>query len=493
MSSGAADFHAPSLQYDGLNQEEFMNHKRPQRSPPAANYQPEFSDSNPQWLSLNVDHDYPNANPENGVMSKAVKRQKMVQNGQFASASAPQSNYGQGLITGGSSPAHPSGKLSEQLDKNSGPVHASPHWDPELAKLRIPGTSIDEEILDDLMHEFKSRTGELLAVRNLILVDEGFSHLRDHLPVKLYEVPIDPFLYQIRIALAPEFVEHSINPEPNLCTLNPKRKIMKQVTSLIAWLLYINAAVLRNLNATGTMSTNRKLVDWVFNKIFEPQNSLPVIGRFRSQDMQAFTKGNEFGPIQKMLITLLSSSLRSNREPQTAVRIINNYYENECPEVLCALKSGKLPDLRSLAIESKKSNVIIGSGLDEGSWIQEIGNFPVRSLQQLPESLKPKFGTTDTLNCWIRMRLGAEKLELSSHIMQILSVRNPPMSQSYSFNFNDSKFPVVITSSNKPTRCHRKFCLISTPGKRFPRQGHDNCMFNCFPGFAFILQKRLNK
>ncbi|KNZ47744.1 putative signal peptide protein [Puccinia sorghi] len=92
LHSSAEDFHAPFLQYDGLNQEGFINHKQPQGSPPVADYQPGFSNSNPEWLSRNVDHDYPNTNPENGVMSTATKRQKTSRNGQLATP-APQSNY----------------------------------------------------------------------------------------------------------------------------------------------------------------------------------------------------------------------------------------------------------------------------------------------------------------------------------------------------------------------------------------------------------------
>ncbi|KNZ54574.1 hypothetical protein VP01_2910g6 [Puccinia sorghi] len=222
------------------------------------------------------------------------------------------------------------------------------------------------------------------------------------------------------------------------------KKIMKQTISLIMWLLYINAAVLKHLNATWIISPHRKLVDWIFNMIFEPQNSLPVIGRFSSQDIQAFAKGKEFGPIQRMLITLLSSSTWSSREPQTAVMIISNYYENECLEVSHALKSGQLPDLRSFAIQSKNSNVRIGSGFDEASWIQELGNFPVRSLQHLPESLKPKFYTRDILNERIFVNLGPSKPELSDNILKILSAEKPSMYQSFNFKFNDSKFPVVI-------------------------------------------------
>ncbi|KNZ55102.1 hypothetical protein VP01_2769g5 [Puccinia sorghi] len=183
--------------------------------------------------------------------------------------------------------------------------------------------------------------------------------------------------------------------------------------------------------------------------IFEPQNSLPVIGRFRSQDIQAFTKGKEFGTIQKMLITLLSSTIRSRRETQTAMMIISNYYENECPEVSHALKSGQIPHLRSLVIQYKSSGVRIGSVFDEGSsWIQELGNFPIRHLKQLPESLKPNFFTTDTPKGRIRVNLGPRKEEvkeeLSDNVMKIFSARNSYMSQSFSFNFNDSKLPVLI-------------------------------------------------
>ncbi|KNZ55100.1 hypothetical protein VP01_2769g3 [Puccinia sorghi] len=89
----AEDFHAAFPQYDGLNQEGFIDHKQPQGSPSAAHYQPGLSNSNPQWLSCHVDHEYSNANPEKGAISKAAKRQKTVQNGQF-STPAPQSNCG---------------------------------------------------------------------------------------------------------------------------------------------------------------------------------------------------------------------------------------------------------------------------------------------------------------------------------------------------------------------------------------------------------------
>ncbi|KNZ55101.1 hypothetical protein VP01_2769g4 [Puccinia sorghi] len=153
--------------------------------------------------------------------------------------------------------SHPIGTLSEQLDKNSTPVNSTPSWDPEISKLSIASTSIDEEILRDFMHEFKSRTGQLLSVRNLVLADEGFAHLSNHLPVKIYEFSMNPLLYQIRVELAPEFVKNS---NPQLLTLNPKGKIMKQVTRLIEWLLYINSAVLRNLNATENISNNGKLL-----------------------------------------------------------------------------------------------------------------------------------------------------------------------------------------------------------------------------------------
>ncbi|KNZ56896.1 hypothetical protein VP01_2291g2 [Puccinia sorghi] len=549
LHSSADDFHAPFLQYDELNQEGFINHKRPQGSPPAAHYQPGFSNSNPEWLSWNVNHDYPkDANPENGVISEATKRQKTVQNDQFATP-APQSNYGfdtacatgttnkdmfwpvgikepvfqsipnheferpqedpnasqlhkeslpsefqhfndlmwlsplenveqaspspleqqllpdsasPGLVTGGNSAEHTIVKLSEQLDKEFQPVHLILPWDPELAKLRISGTSIDEEILKGFMHKFELCTGKLLSFKNLKFLDVGFSHLGQKLPVLLYEFSINPLLYQIRVEIAPEFFNHNINPK--LPRKNTKEKIMKQVAKLILWLLYINAAVLRNLSVTGTMSTNHKLVDWIFNEIFEPQNSLPVIGRFGSQDIQAFKKGKEFGPIQRMLITLLSSSLRSSREPQTAVMIISNYYETKCPEIMCALKSGKLPDLRSLAIQSKVSNVRIGSGLDEGSWFQELGNFPVRSLQQLPESLKPNSYSIDPFSC-IRMNLQPIKQELSGHIMKILSARNTPIFHSGSFIFKDSQLPVVIKLIKEPFNQGRKHgwvCLLHT-------------------------------
>ncbi|KNZ55296.1 hypothetical protein VP01_2719g4 [Puccinia sorghi] len=343
---------------------------------------------------------------------------------------------------------HPIGRSSQDLDRNSTPVNARLLWDTALSKLSITDTSIDVEIQKDLMKELRSRTANLLMFKHLQLLDEGFAHLRDHLPVRIFKFSMNPLLYQIRVELAPEFVKQGVNP--NSLTSNDKRKIMKQVTKLISWLLHINISVLRNLQTTGIMSSNRKLVDWIFKNIFEPQNSLPVIGRFSGQDIQAFTKGKEFGPIQQILITLLSSSLSSSREPQTAVMIISHYYENECPEVSRALKSGQLPDLRSLTIQSTRSNSRIGRGLDEGSsWIQELGNFPVRSLEQLPESLKPKVCNQDPLKGRIGMKLRPRKQELSGHIMEIFSQRKCYMSQSFSFKFHDSKFPVMIVRKNE--------------------------------------------
>ncbi|KNZ51986.1 hypothetical protein VP01_373g2 [Puccinia sorghi] len=355
-----------------------------------------------------------------------------------------------GLVTGGSSPENPIGELSEQSDNNSAPVQASLLWDPMLAELTIPSTSIDEEMMGEFMHEFKLRTGSLLLVKNLKLMDQVFTHLVDHLPLKIYQFSKEPLLYQIKVAISPAFFTHS-----DSCPMNHKAKILKQITRLISWLLYLNAVVLRNLDTTETLSTNSKLVDWIFNKIFEPQNSLPVIGRFNNQDIQAFKKGKEFGPVQIMLINLLSSPLLSKREPQTAMMIISNYYENEFPEVFSALKNGQIPDLRSLAIESEKYDIRVGSGFDEGSWIQELGNFPVRSLKLLPETLKPKLSHQNPFKGFVDESLVTRKLELLDDIMQILILKNPPVSQFSSFRFNDSKMPVAITSiknGNNPGR-----------------------------------------
>ncbi|KNZ57923.1 hypothetical protein VP01_203g11 [Puccinia sorghi] len=605
LPSSAEDFLAPFLQHDEMNQEGFIEYKPPQGNPLVTHYQPGLFDSNSQWLGWNVDHEDPNANLENGVMSMAAKRQKTVHDGQFATP-ALQSNYGfdtsfatgttnedtfwpvgiiepmfqsmptheferpeedsnvsqlceeflssefrhlddlswfsslghvqpassspheeqlvpgvlipaepklqsiashqltsphddliysgkdkqllselenfddvswplhhaygsndypqdgahnqiqshppldnhqdmqaspsSRLVTGGSSPVPPIGKLSVKLDKNSAPVHDNLVWDPKIAELTIPSTSIDEEIMREFMHKFILRTGNLLKSQNLKKVDEGFNaHLRDQLPVKLYRFSKNPVLYQIKVTISPEFAKN-----PDDFPLNRERKILKQVTNLISWLLYLNSAVFRNLDATETLSNNHKLVDWIFNQIFEPQNSLPVIGRFRKQDIQAFTKGKEFGPIQTMLITLLSSSLGSRREPQTALMILSNYYEYECPEVMFALKNGQIPDLRSLAIESHKPKMIVGSGLDEGSWIQNLGNFPVRSLKLLPESLKPKFVYADPLRGFILPDWGPREPETLDHIRKIASARIP-RTQSRSYKFNDSKFPIVIT------------------------------------------------
>ncbi|KNZ59133.1 hypothetical protein VP01_1797g3 [Puccinia sorghi] len=280
----------------------------------------------------------------------------------FSNHENRQDSSSSGLVNGGSLQEHPIGELSEQLDKNSAPVH-SMSWDPELAQLTIPNDSIDEEILREINQRFESRAGDLLEVNNLKQLPEEFAHLTGNLPVTLYIFPMKPLLFQIKVELSPEFIKNDIKEK--FSGLNYRQKIMKQVTSLISWLLYIDAAVMRNLDPKGTISTNQKLVDWIFNQIFEPQNSLPVIGRFSIHDIQAITKALKFGPIQIMLITLLSSTEWSIREPQTAVMIMSHYYESEFPELSCALKSGPLPDLRSLAIQSKNLDIRIGGCNEE--------------------------------------------------------------------------------------------------------------------------------
>ncbi|KNZ54680.1 hypothetical protein VP01_2886g3 [Puccinia sorghi] len=351
-----------------------------------------------------------------------------------------------GLTIGQSILAHSTGDSSEQMDKNYGSIYASKEWDPDLAQLNIPDDSKDHNLLQKFFNDFNRRARGKLIVKSIYHVDLPRADL-NHLPVALFKIR-KSCLYLIRVLCIPQYRNPKFHK--SLASQNPPQKIVNHFSRLIDWLLFINTALLKRLHARGSMinksdeaDSNRRLIDWFFEQTFDPSNSWPVVGTITRQ--VALAPGNTFGPIQEIIITCLSSPLKLKRELQTAVLLVSHYYQYQFPKMLEALGSGQLANFKSLINDAIASRMKIGNGFNEGNWIEKLGNFPVRSLQSLPEALRP---SRNLFTKHYKAKPGIEEEKLREYIKVILSASRKgfPIWELDRVNFNPEDYPVLIAN-----------------------------------------------
>ncbi|KAA1113463.1 hypothetical protein PGT21_032107 [Puccinia graminis f. sp. tritici] len=136
------------------------------------------------------------------------------------------------------------------------------------------------------------------------------------------------------------WIEHDPNIlAPSQNSIQRSQKLSYHFGGLIQWFLFINTAVLRKLNAGKTtldhseFDSHQQLIDWLFKESFHPEHCAPILGMISFVDFNAFKKGKEFGPTQRLLIKFLSSVQQPGEAPQVAISIIRLYYYNFQPEI----------------------------------------------------------------------------------------------------------------------------------------------------------------
>ncbi|KNE90192.1 hypothetical protein PSTG_16374 [Puccinia striiformis f. sp. tritici PST-78] len=172
-------------------------------------------------------------------------------------------------------------------------------------------------------------------------------------------------------------------------------RILPMFVKLIEWLLFVNKLVLINM-VEGNMSyqdqyiSHQKLVNWLFNQAFNPEGLiLPVLG---------FTpniEGKDFGPIQEILSSYLSQTLKSNEALETSTSIIRYYYNNIQIEDLKWIENvdgNQICEkyLKRLIYHSIQSGFIVDDPILRPENISsQFGNFRIPPTSYFPETMRP--------------------------------------------------------------------------------------------------------
>ncbi|KNZ60281.1 hypothetical protein VP01_1580g3 [Puccinia sorghi] len=379
--------------------------------------------------------------------------------------------FSPGSVTLRSLGEHPLSDVFDQSDNHPRLVHASPRTAAEFEKLKIPPDSIGDDFLIRFTRKFTDSIEKKFPRPSGVPISHHNPDLTDPLPVLFYRV-VRSSDYQIRVALAPEFVK----PHKSAIAQNPPEKICNQMIEFIKWLLFINTALLRKSQPTGSMheesKSHQKLIDWLFIETFEPREGVPVIGKINHQDFMALEKGKVFGPIQKNIIQFLSSPKRPSQAAQTAVSLISAYYEGHLSEFRGGLRFDGPDDFKSLIEEAYRSKMIVDSRSD-GAGLT-LRDFPVRRLERLPDLLKPseqrgdirnRFGVSDE-------RMLEEKL-LQDKFREIVSQKKRRSVEAKSLSLNAAESSVVILKERKeevPGRQNGLFWVKDMLTRRYLRK-----------------------
>jgi hypothetical protein len=181
--------------------------------------------------------------------------------------------------------------------------------------------------------------------------------------------------------------------------------LKEKFESLIKWMIFINTAVLRKLNqfesSQNELLSHSKILQWLHQEAFEPKNSFPVLGVI--QNPEELKKGQEFGPIQKILIDYLSSGQLIGESLKTSMSIIELWYKEIQIDAweqisshgkVCSQETG----LKSLIIDAINSGVKVYQGIydhsDTGRTIFDkpdtLGEYEIPQLDKFPHSMHPR-------------------------------------------------------------------------------------------------------
>jgi hypothetical protein len=101
------------------------------------------------------------------------------------------------------------------------------------------------------------------------------------------------------------------------------------------------------------------LINYLYQECFKPKESLPIYGQVSLWFFHAREEGEVFGPMQKLMIRFMPSSLGQSQSFPTAPLIIRMYYDSNKPEVWDSLGTRILNHLSLLTLAAIDSNLII--------------------------------------------------------------------------------------------------------------------------------------
>ncbi|PLW54996.1 hypothetical protein PCANC_02744 [Puccinia coronata f. sp. avenae] len=386
-------------------------------------------------------------------------------------------------ITPGSSTSHPSGTLLEQLSENRGalwkdsavdarlnaklgaqvfnklpkdgsngdqPIFKSPTLNFDLESISFPHESVNIEYLDRFASKFVIEASDILKETGKVPLFPRFKlkhaltdHLTDHYHVDVFEIPSsDRYHIRIHVNDGPIIAKPPAR-KPGLARFNV------QFNQLTGWLLLINTAIWRKLNPTeakgdAEFDFNEKLIDSLVRETFRPEKGLPAFGAVEPETFDKIQANEAFGKIPKLLTEFLSSRRSSDKALSTALSLVQLYYQDTKPEMLVVLGIWTLADLHRLTKGAVDSGIMISNELDEPHWAEKLGDFSIRKLRDLPDSLRPSNPKIKS-QYDPEVKLGTKEDKILLDFKNIFPQKRFNSSGHQKLTFEPDNFPVVMT------------------------------------------------
>ncbi|EFP91356.1 uncharacterized protein PGTG_17010 [Puccinia graminis f. sp. tritici CRL 75-36-700-3] len=269
--------------------------------------------------------------------------------------------------------------------KETGPSLSIPH-------LHLPRQSVSIGLLESFTKRFQNELVNNMKFANARGSRESYSIDDSTAKLNRWKNTND---FVVRILLHPQFIETDHKKRPN----QRSTKLTTQFKKLIKWIVFINAAILRNLTGDiqhgDEVKLHEKLVEWLFDEVFYPPNSYPVIGIV--SNIQRSKLGNKFGELQRIVVNYLSLKPDSN-ELEVALPIIKIYYETFNPEIWNRVghtqENVAYRKLMLLIAHALKTDMKVLKGVDDHGYENfKLGNFQICNLEILPRSMMPHYPT----------------------------------------------------------------------------------------------------
>ncbi|KAA1119397.1 hypothetical protein PGT21_024228 [Puccinia graminis f. sp. tritici] len=261
-----------------------------------------------------------------------------------------------------------------------------------MLDLTFPESSMNQNFLSNILKDFKKYINKIHKTDNYGYRKLMLDHRMDQFPSVVFKLSRKNFHSSIWILDKESGLHQGID------------SLKEKFESLIKWLIFINTAVLRRISGLepswNELTSHTKMLEWLFEESFEPENSIPVLGKI--QNVAKLEKAQHFGPIQNILIDYLSSGAAKKDSLKTGITIIEFWYKHfefgiweQIPSQ--GNESSKDKELKSVVIDAMNCQMKVyqeryGDGHPdkiEDEKHHMLGDMEIPRLEQFPLSMQP--------------------------------------------------------------------------------------------------------
>jgi hypothetical protein len=282
--------------------------------------------------------------------------------------------------------------LGDWKSKGEEPVLKTNSEDPIL-DITFPESSMNQNFLSNVLKDFKNHINKIHKSDNYDYRKLMLDHRIDLFPSVVFKLSRKKFHSSVWILNKETSLHQGIG------ILKEKYEI------LIKWLIFMNTAVLRRISgpepSRNELSSHTKILEWLFKESFEPENSIPALGKI--QNMVKLEKAEEFGPIQNILIDYLSSGDAKKYPLKIAISIIEFWYKQfdfGIWEQITSQGNESIKDkeLKSVVIDAINYGMEVYHERYDNSHPDKletekhhmIGDMEIPRLEQFPLSMQPR-------------------------------------------------------------------------------------------------------